>query len=169
MPDQNGQRVQRRLLDAGDQDLAFVRPGKLLLRTRDECDLDPAHLLEVFGEQQQRFVAVLEGFGPGDWAAPTRCADWSAHDVVRHVCDCNAVGNAIVAGTDDHTLDITAGFDPRITPRGWLAASAGEPPGATLSRFVATTEQVLALARARLAKAAGSTSRYRTGRWTGRF
>ena len=152
MPDQNGQRVQRRLLDAGDQDLACVRPGKLLLRTRGECDLDPEHLLEVFGEQRQRFVAVLEGFGPGDWAAPTRCADWSAHDVVRHLCDCNAVGNAIVAGTDDHTLDLTAGFDPRITPRGWLAASAGEPPGATLSRFVATTEQVLALLRARLAQ-----------------
>jgi uncharacterized protein (TIGR03083 family) len=152
MPDQNGQRVQRRLLDAGDQDLASVRPAKLLLRTLGECDLDPEHLLEVFGEQRQRFVAVLEGFGPGDWAAPTRCADWSAHDVVRHLCDCNAVGNAIVAGTDDHTLDITAGFDPRITPRGWLATSAGEPPGATLSRFVATTEEVLALLRARLAQ-----------------
>jgi uncharacterized protein (TIGR03083 family) len=128
------------------------RRGKLLLRTEGVCDIDPAHLLEVFGEQRQRFVAVLRGFGPGDWAAPTRCADWSAHDVVRHLCDCNAVGNAIVAGTDDRTLDITAGFDPRITPRGWLAASAGEPPGATLSRFVATTEQVLALLRDRLAQ-----------------
>jgi len=67
MPDQNGQRVQRRLLDAGDQDLASARPGKLLLRTLGECDLDPEHLLEVFGEQRQRFVAILEGFGPGDW------------------------------------------------------------------------------------------------------
>jgi len=155
MPDQNGQRVQRRLLDAGDQDLASVRPAKLLLRTLGGCDLDPEHLLEVFGEQRQRFVAVLEGFGPGDWAAPTRCADWSAHDVVRHLCDCNAVGNAVVAGTDDRTLDITAGFNPRITPRGWLAASAGEPPGATLSRFVATTEQMLAFLRARLAQSRG--------------
>lgn len=125
-----------------------IRSGHLLLRTEGACDLDPERLLEVFGMQRQRFAAVLRGFGPGDWAAPTRCADWSAHDVVRHLCDCNA----IVAGTDDHTLDITAGFDPRITPRGWLAASAGEPPGATLSRFVATTEQVLALLRARLAQ-----------------
>ena len=81
MPDQNGQRVQRRLLDAGDQDLASARPGKLLLRTLGECDLDPEHLLEVFGEQRQRFVANLEGFG--DWAAPTRCADWSARATWR--------------------------------------------------------------------------------------
>jgi uncharacterized protein (TIGR03083 family) len=147
MPDQNGQRVQRRLLDAGDQDLASVRPGKLLLRTLGECDLDPAHLLEVFGEQRQRFVAVLEGFGPGDWAAPTRCPGWSAHEVVRHLCDGNAIGAA--AGPDDHTLALTAGFDPRTTPSGWLTASAGEPPEATLSRFVATTEELLAVLRAR--------------------
>jgi uncharacterized protein (TIGR03083 family) len=129
-----------------------IRPGKLLLRTEGECDLDPEHLLDVFGKQRQRFAAVLRGFGPRDWAAPTRCADWSAHDVVRHLCDCNAVGNAVLAGTDDGTLDITAGFDPRTTPRRWLTASAGEPPDATLSRFAATTEQVLAALRARLAQ-----------------
>ncbi len=81
MPDQDGQRVQRCLLDAGDQDLASVRPGKLLLRTLGESDLDPEHLLEVSGEQRQRFVANLEGFG--DWAAPTRCADWSARATWR--------------------------------------------------------------------------------------
>ncbi len=62
--------------------------GKLLLRTAGACDFDVRHLLEVFGEQRQRFevfgeqrqrfVAILEGFGPGDSAAPTRCADWSA-------------------------------------------------------------------------------------------
>jgi uncharacterized protein (TIGR03083 family) len=127
-----------------------IQPGQLLLRTAGACDLDPGHLLDVFGEQRQRFVTVLRGFGPDDWAAPTRCADWSAHDVVRHLCDCNAL--AAGAGPDDRTLDITAGFDPRITPRGWLTASADESPGATLGRFVATTEELLALLRARLAQ-----------------
>jgi uncharacterized protein (TIGR03083 family) len=127
-----------------------IQPGRLLLRTAGACDLDPEHLTDVFGEQRQRFVTVLRGFGPDDWAAPTRCADWSAHDVVRHLCDCNAL--AAGAGPDDRTLDITAGFDPRITPRGWLTASAAEPPGATLARFVATTEELLAVLRARLAQ-----------------
>src|SRR5215471_7520510 len=125
-------------------------PGKLLLRTAGGCDLDVKHLLEVFGEQRQRFITVLRGFGPGDWAAPTRCADWSAHDVVRHLCDCNGIG--IAAGADDGTLDLAAGFDPRITPRRWLTASAGEPPDATLARFVATSDELLAVARDRLAQ-----------------
>jgi uncharacterized protein (TIGR03083 family) len=122
----------------------------LLLRTGGACDLDPGHLLDVFGERRQRFVTVLQGYGPDDWAAPTRCADWSAHDVVRHLCDDNAI--AASAGTDDRTLDITAGFDPRITPSGWLTASADETPGATLGRLAATTDQLLALARDRLAE-----------------
>jgi mycothiol maleylpyruvate isomerase-like protein len=78
------------------------------------------------------------------------CADWSAHDVVRHLCDCSAL--AAGAGPDDRALDITAGFDPRITPRGWLTASADESPGATLGRFVVTTGELLALLRARLAQ-----------------
>jgi uncharacterized protein (TIGR03083 family) len=120
----------------------------LLLWTGGACDFDPEHLLDVIGEQRQRFVTALKGFGPGDWAAPTRCANWSAHDVVRHLCD----ANAITTGTDDRTLDISAGFDPRITPREWLTASAGESPDATLGRLVATTEELLVLARARLAQ-----------------
>jgi uncharacterized protein (TIGR03083 family) len=127
-----------------------IRPGKLLLQTAGASDLDPERLLEVFGAQRRRFVAVLQGFGPDDWAAPTRCADWSAHDVVRHLCDCNAL--AAGAGPDDRTLDIAAGFDPRITPRGWLTASADESADATLTRFVATTEELLALLRTRLAQ-----------------
>jgi uncharacterized protein (TIGR03083 family) len=130
-----------------------IRPrGQLLMRTPGECGIDPEHLLEVFSEQRQRFVAVLQGFGPDDWAGPTRCADWFAHDVVRHLCDGNAIGTALIAGTDDGTLDITAGFDPRITPRTWLAASAGESPGATLGRLEASTKELLGLARDRLAQ-----------------
>ena len=125
-------------------------PRRLVLRTGDACDLDPGRLLEVFGEQRQRFVAVLQGFGPEDWAAPTRCANWSAHDVVLHLCDCTAIGAA--AGPDDPTIDITAGFDPRITPCKWLTASVGESPDATLSRLVAATEELLVLARDRLAQ-----------------
>ena len=126
-----------------------LAPRRLLLQTDGACDLDPGHLLEVFGRQRQRFAAVLQGFGPGDWAAPTRCADWSAHEVVRHLCDGNMKLTA--AGPDDRTLDLTAGFDPRITPRSWPAVSAGRSTGATFSCFLATTDELLAGARDRLA------------------
>ena len=127
-----------------------MQPGQMLLRTAGACDLDPHHLLEVFGEQRRRFVAVLREFGADDWAAPTRCTGWSAHDVVRHLCDGNAI--AAGAGPEDRTLDHAAGFDPRITPRGWLTASVGESPEATLNRLETTTEELLTLLRARLAQ-----------------
>ena len=130
--------------------VAPARPAALLLRTAAGCDVDPGRLLEVFGEQRDRFTAILHGFGPGDWAAPTRCADWSAHEVVRHLSDANAIG--IAAHPDDGTLDNAAGFDPRTSPRDWLAASAGESPGDTLRRFETTTGELLDLARGWLAR-----------------
>ena len=124
-------------------------PGTLLLQTAGACDVDPERLLDVFGQQRRRFVTVLRGFGPDDWAAPTRCTDWSAHDVIRHLCDTNV--RAAALGPDDRMLDIAAGYDPRITPREWLTASAGESPDATFRRFLATTDERLARDRARLA------------------
>ena len=122
----------------------------VLLRTNGGCEFDPEHLLDVFDEQRQRFVTILRGFGPDEWAAPTRCTEWSAQDVVRHLCDNNRKVAAIEP--HDRMLDITTGYDPRITPREWLAASAGETPGATFTRFVATTEERFILDRARLAQ-----------------
>ena len=126
-----------------------MRPGKLLLKTRGGCDLDPERLLDVIGEQRQRFIAVLKGFGPDEWAAPTRCAKWSAHDVVRHVGDEAAAARL---GADDHTMDMAAGFDPRVTPQQWLVASAGEPPDASVLRLVAATEEQLVVFRIRMAR-----------------
>ena len=130
-----------------------MQPEKLLLRTAGACDIDPEHLLDVFGEQRRRFVTVLQGFSPDDWAAPTRCAHWSAHDVVRHLRD----DNAIMAGAsaDDRTLDLTAGYDPRVTPRTRLAESAAESPACTLSRLVASSEENDVLARDWLARNRG--------------
>jgi uncharacterized protein (TIGR03083 family) len=126
-----------------------VQSGALVLRTEGACDLDPDHLLDVVGEQRRRFVAILHGFGPDDWTAPTRCEEWSAHDVVRHLCDGCGI---IESGPGDRTLDVTSGFDPRTAPDGWLAASVGEAPDDTLARLVTTTKDLLVAARRRLAE-----------------
>lgn len=123
-----------------------IQPGQLVLSTEGACSLDPQHLLAVFARQRHRFAAVLAGFTPGDWAARTRCADWTAHDVVRHLCDCNA----ILGGTDQRLLDVTAGFDPRTSPRRWPAVSASESPGVILARFLDTTRDLFALLRSLL-------------------
>jgi uncharacterized protein (TIGR03083 family) len=128
----------------------YFVPCGLLLRTAGRCEIEPGHLLHVFGEQRERFVAVLRGFGADDWAAPTRCAAWSAHDIVRHLCDANTYLAATSPG--DRRLDITAGFDPRVTPRRWAAVSADESPDATFRRFLTTTEQMLGQLRGWLAQ-----------------
>ena len=90
-------------------------PCELLLRTAGRCEIEPEHLFQVFGEQRERFVTVLRGFGtsPGD-----------------------------------RRLDITAGFDPRVTPRQWPTVSADESPDATFRRFLTTTERMLGQLRA---------------------
>jgi uncharacterized protein (TIGR03083 family) len=126
---------------------AEVLPGTLVLRTGGACELHPGRLLTVFGHQRRRFVAALREFGPEDWAAPTRCPGWSAQDVVRHICDSTVIG----AGDDGRTLDLAAGFDPRISPCHWLEASEGEDPAQTLARLVAASEDLAATAWARLA------------------
>jgi uncharacterized protein (TIGR03083 family) len=122
--------------------------GTLLLRTDGACDFDPGHLLDVFGEQRNRFIAVVREFDRADWAAPTRCPDWTAHDVVRHLCDTTA----IALGTGDRTIDMAAGFDPRVSPCQWLKASDGEPPDATISRLGMATDRLIGEARSRLAQ-----------------
>ena len=129
-----------------------IPPSELALRTEGACDLDPQRLIGVFGRQRQRFAAVLQGFGPDDWAAPTRCTEWSAHHVVRHLCDGNAIMKAWVTGTGHDVLDLKAGFDPRITPRTWPAVSAIESPATTLSRFLVSTDNLIVLLRDRLAR-----------------
>jgi uncharacterized protein (TIGR03083 family) len=130
-----------------------MRSTRLLLQAGGNCDFDPEHLVEVFGEQRERFVAVLRGFGPDDWTAPTRCAEWSAHAVVRHLCDGNSVGyNMVGGGRNDGRLVLGADFDPRVTPGQWMAATAGESPDITVGRFVATTEELIGLARSRVAQ-----------------
>jgi uncharacterized protein (TIGR03083 family) len=120
----------------------------LILRTRGACQFDPEHLRQVSGEQRQRFGSAVRGFGPRDWAGPTRCPAWSAHAVLRHLCDLAAAG--LHMGPGDSRLDFAGGFDPRTSPDQWMAASAGESPEATLDRYTATNAQLLALVSERL-------------------
>jgi hypothetical protein len=62
-----------------------IRPGRLLLRTEGRATSTRGTRWRRRPGSGKRFTEVLRGFSPDDWAAPTRCADWSAHDVVRHL------------------------------------------------------------------------------------
>ena len=126
-----------------------LRPGTLFLRTAGACEFDPEHLLKVFGEQRRRFGAILREFGPDDWAAPTRCADWSAQErrppPVRRRCD-----------RDRRPRRPHARRHRRLRPENHASPLAGriagESPDATLGRLAATTEEALGIGRYRLAQ-----------------
>jgi uncharacterized protein (TIGR03083 family) len=124
----------------------FIRPV-LRLSIGGGYEIDTGHLIDVFDGQRQQFVATLRKFEHQDWAAPTRCSQWCAQDVVRHLAD----GSANVISGDDMSLARGDGFDPRTTPVQWLAASEGETPDATLDRFASSTEQLMSAARGWLA------------------
>ena len=124
-----------------------MQPGKLLLQTTGACDFDPEHMLDVFGRQRQRFVAVLQGFGPDDWAAPTRCTDWSAHDVIRHLCDNNIRAAAIdLDSRGGVTLTVTRATTAGPPAAGVADALAGRSPvAAALSDLPASSRGALSL------------------------
>ncbi len=123
---------------------------ELLLRTRGRCRFDAVHVLRVFCEQRKRFVRVLDAFTLDDWAGATRCAHWSAHEVIRHLCD----ATELLARNDAPAHDLHAGFDPRVTPGEWLRATAGESPEATRIRFITSTEKLRIVVHQRLAEGA---------------
>jgi uncharacterized protein (TIGR03083 family) len=88
-------------------------------------------------DQRRRFHAMLEGLPRATWAAPTRCSEWSVDDVARHVVD--------AAEQFDDRLDWYPdrwpSFDPRETPKLWLAKSSGQPPEETLRLLEDAREQ----------------------------
>ncbi len=125
-----------------------VLPGHLLLRTGGRATSLQSTCSACSARNGNGSPRSCEGSapmtGPARPGAPTGRRTMSS-------ATC-ATATRSHAGTDGHALDLTAGFDPRITPRGWPAASASQSPGASFSRFLATTDGLLALLRERLAQ-----------------
>lgn len=87
----------------------------------------PAALREL----RVRMLGLVESIDGDAWRAPSRCEQWTVHDVVRHVRD---VSRRLVARLqDDNAAEVPADFDNRVTPQQWLDASAGEDPATTVA------------------------------------
>ena len=85
-----------------------------------------------------RLLDVAEGLGSGQWAGPSRCSAWTAHQVVRHVRDGCRIHVGALGRTPFWLFDKP--FDNRVTPDEWLTPSDGESPAETvdaLRRFSA--------------------------------
>jgi uncharacterized protein (TIGR03083 family) len=83
-------------------------------------------------DQRRRFQAMLEKLPRASWAAPTRCSEWSVDDVARHVVDVAEHLGDRLDWHPDQRSGRDGRFDPRETPKLWLARSSGQRPEGTL-------------------------------------
>ncbi|HZU78315.1 MAG TPA: maleylpyruvate isomerase family mycothiol-dependent enzyme [Acidimicrobiales bacterium] len=73
---------------------------------------DPRSTLDELAGQRRRFAAAVEGLSEEELAAPSRCAEWTVADVLRHLVWVDRTMRRIWAGERAIPKD----FDARITP-----------------------------------------------------
>jgi uncharacterized protein (TIGR03083 family) len=106
----------------------------------------PGDQLLPLVRQRRRLQATLEALGRGDWAAPTRCEQWSVKDVVAHLVGVNAFWQASVqAGLAGTPTRVLVGFDPAVTPGLIIEPMRDLAPEKVLELFVASNESLLAV------------------------
>jgi hypothetical protein len=88
-------------------------------------------LPRALGRLRERQLALAERLGHRDWAGPSRCHRWTAHEVLRHVRD--ACRLHIGGLRHDPYWPFDRPFDSRATPDEWLSLSEGESPEQTLT------------------------------------
>ena len=77
-------------------------------------------LAAAFVRQRQRLAATLESLSDDEWAAPSRCADWTVQDVATHLVTVNGFWRySIASGLAGKPTRLLVDFDPRPRPLPW--------------------------------------------------
>jgi uncharacterized protein (TIGR03083 family) len=98
---------------------------------------------EALQAQRHRLSGVLHGLSRDAWDSQSRCAEWSVHEVVRHLCDTTLKATLLLRGASAAEVG-ASDMDPRTTPIDWMGHSADEMPEATLDVFDTATDGLLA-------------------------
>jgi len=85
--------------------------------------------------QRARLLELFRGFTAEQWQAPSRCSEWTVHEVVRHLVDAANLDGARLRGEAPTEND--GRIDPRSDPQRWLKASHGQSPDDTIAAFEA--------------------------------
>jgi uncharacterized protein (TIGR03083 family) len=85
--------------------------------------------------QRERLLALFRQLTPEQWQAPSRCSEWTVHEVARHLVDAANLDGARLRGEPPAEND--GRIDPRSDPQRWLEASRGQTPGDTIGAFEA--------------------------------
>ena len=88
------------------------------------------HVPHALSLLRGRLMTLAEGLNGEEWAGPSRCHRWTAHEVLRHVRDgCRLHVSSL---RRDPYWTFEKPFDSQATPDEWLALSEGETPEQTL-------------------------------------
>ena len=102
-------------------------------------DLAPREMTDLVATQRRRFAQTLATLDEAQWAAPSRCAEWSAQGVVSHLVEVNQFWTysirSALAGTPSTLL---MNFDPVVNPARSVARMGELSPAEVLARFVET-------------------------------
>ena len=107
-------------------------------------DGQPGDQLQPLTRQRRRMEAMLAELADDEWAMPSRCAGWSARDVVAHLVGVNIFWHAsVVAGLAGTPTRVLAAFDPAATPSLMVDRMSAMSRHEVLDQFVATNETFL--------------------------
>ena len=91
--------------------------------------------------QRQRLAATLESLSDDEWAAPSRCEDWTVQDVATHLVSVNGFWHySILSGLAGEPTRLLVGFDPKATPAALVEAAGAQTPAETLAQLIASSE-----------------------------
>ena len=100
----------------------------------------------AFVRQRQRLAATLESLSDDEWAAPSRCEDWTVQDVATHLVTVNGFWRySIASGLAGKPTRLLVDFDPKATPAALVESAGMVAPAETLAQLVESSEALCEL------------------------
>lgn len=106
-------------------------------------DVDGSAIAEPLVRQRRRLASTLGTLSAEQWAAPSRCEQWSVQDVVAHLITTNDFwSRSIGAGLAGEPTRLLATFDPVASPAAMVAGQRSMSPAEVLDRFAGSVERL---------------------------
>jgi uncharacterized protein (TIGR03083 family) len=100
--------------------------------TRQDLDAVETGVISLFLAQRRRLLETARTFTDDEWASPTRCSEWDAHQLVIHVD--GATDGCRMTLTGEYAV-FDGGFSPNEGPKQFVDMRAAEPIPKTLEQF----------------------------------
>lgn len=100
---------------------------------------DPRAALTTFAGQRLRLASTVETLSTDELASPSRCAEWTVADVLRHLVWVDLTMRRLWSGD----RAISSGFDPRVTPNEAVRDGRSVSDGETRDRYLSSTDTMV--------------------------